>query len=124
VSADELLDRALKSADDASRANDDGKAAALLEGDGVRASNEAIAEAEREPLETPWGRARRDAILAVMRERQSSIALYAAALRGEDLEAKLAAVELQIALQRKALDAASAALSAALPVPSELADSG
>ncbi len=59
-----------------------------------------------------------------MRERQSSIAPYAAALRGEDLEAKLAAVELQIALQRKALDAASAALSAALPVPSELADSG
>ena len=120
VNADETLDRTLKSADDASRAGDEAKAAALLEGDGARASSDAIAEAEREPLETTWARARRDAILAVMRERQTSIPAYARALRGDDLEAKLAAVETQIALQKKALDAASAALATA----TDLADAG
>jgi hypothetical protein len=124
VTADEALDRALKSADDVSRAGDDAKAAALLEGDGARASSDAVAEAEREPLETPWARARRDAILAVMRERGASIAPYASALRGEDLDAKLAAVETQIALQKKALDAAAAALSPPSALPSALADAG
>jgi hypothetical protein len=118
--ADEALDRALKSADDASRAGDEAKAASLLESTAAQASTEAIAEAVREPVETAWARARRDALLAVMRERQSSIAPYAQALRGEDLEAKLAAVEAQLALQKKALDAASAALAP----PGGSADSG
>jgi hypothetical protein len=120
VNADESLDHALKRADDASRAGDEANAASLLEGDAARASASAIAEAEREPLETPWARARRDALVTVMRERQTSIAPYAQALRSEDLEAKLAAIQTQIALQKKALDVASAALAA----PSDLADSG
>jgi hypothetical protein len=111
VNADEALAPARTRADDASRAGDDVRAARLLEGDVARASGEAVAEAEREPLETPWGRARRDAILTVMRERRAAIAPYAQALRGDDLDAKLAAVEAQIALQKKALDAATAALS-------------
>ena len=111
MNADEALDRALKSADDASRAGDDARAADLLEGAAARASRDAVAEAEREPLETPWGRARRDAILAVLRERQAAIAPYARAVRGEDLDAKLAAIEAQIALQKRALEVATAALA-------------
>jgi hypothetical protein len=111
VNADEALDRALKRADDAAQAGDDARAADLLEGDVTQASSVAVAEAQAEPLETPWGRARRDAILAVMRERQAAIAPYARAIRGDDLDAKLAAVEAQIALQKKALDVAAAALS-------------
>jgi hypothetical protein len=119
VSADELFDRALKRADDASRAGDDAKAAAVLEGDGARAASEAIAEAEREPLESLAARMKRDALVAVLRERAASIPGYALALRGEDLEAKLAAVQAQVALQKKALDAASAAVAApgAAPPP-------
>jgi hypothetical protein len=112
VSADELFDRALKSADDASRAGDDEKAATLLEGAGARAAAEAVAEAEREPLESPWARARRDALVAVLRERGASMPAYAKALRGEDLDAKLAAVQAQLALQKKALDVAAATLAA------------
>ncbi len=111
VTADEALDRALKSADDASRAGDEARAATILESGATEASNEAIAEAEREPLETAWAGARRDAILAVMRERRGSIAPYAQALRGEDLDAKLAAIEAQIGLQKRALEAAAAALA-------------
>jgi hypothetical protein len=117
INADEALDRALKSADDVSRAGDDEKAAALLEGEATRASGDAVAEAEREPLETAWGRGRRDAILAVMRERQAAIAPYAKAIRGDDLDAKLSAVETQIALQKKALDVTTAALSGPMSSP-------
>jgi hypothetical protein len=113
VNADEALDRALKKADDASRAGDDDGAARLLEDVAAQASAEAVREAEGEPLETPAGRARRDAILAVMRERQAAIAPYAKAIRGDDLDAKLSAIETQIALQKRALEAATAALSGA-----------
>jgi hypothetical protein len=119
VAADEALDKALKSADDASHAGEDQRAADLLEGDAVRASEEALAEAQREQLETPWGRARRDAIVEVIRERRASIAPYAQALRGEDLDAKLTAVVAQLALQKKALEAVSAALA-----PPGLIDAG
>jgi hypothetical protein len=111
VGADEALDRALKSADDASRDGDDAKAAALLEGDVAHAAEGAIAAAARETLETPWGQARQAAVLAVMRERQASIKGYAEATRGDDLEAKLAAVQSQVALQERALEAAAAALA-------------
>jgi hypothetical protein len=111
VDADQALDRALKTADDASQAGDDAKAAGLLEGVAARAAIDAIAEAEREPFETPWARARRDALVAVMRDRQASIEGYAAAVRGEDLEAKLTAVQAQLALQKRALDVATAAVA-------------
>ena len=111
VQADERLDRALKAADDASRAGDDAKGAALLEGDATRAASEAIALGEQAPLATTWGRARREALLSVIHERAASIPSYADAMRGEDLEAKLAVVTLQIDLQKRALDAAAAALA-------------
>ncbi|HEY2513826.1 MAG TPA: hypothetical protein VGI39_23320, partial [Polyangiaceae bacterium] len=111
VDADQVLDRAFKAADDASRAGQDAKAADLLEGEVVHAAADAIAEAEREPLESAWAKARRDALVRVLRDRQASIAPYAQATRGEDLEAKLAAVQTQIELQKRALAAAARALS-------------
>jgi hypothetical protein len=117
VAADEEMDRALKRADDASRAGDDAKAAALLEDEGARAAAEAFDEAEREPLETTWARSRRDAVLDLIRDRRASIQGYAEALRGEDLDAKLTAIKVQIALQKKALDVVAAALAAPGPLP-------
>ena len=111
VEADQVLDRAFKAADDASRSGQDAKAADLLEGEVVHAAADAVTEAEREPLESAWARARRDALVQVLRDRQASIAEYAQATRGEDLEAKLAAVEKQIQLQKRALAAAARALA-------------
>ncbi len=70
-----------------------------------------LAEGGTGASDTAWARSRRDALVSVMRERQASLPPYAQALRGEDIEAKLAAVETQIALQKKALDAVAAALA-------------
>ncbi len=111
--ADEAFDLALKGADNAGRGGDDAKAASLLEGDVAREAAAALAKAEHEPLETSWARGRREALVAVMRERSASLGPYARALRGEDLDAKLAAVQAQITLQKKAIEAASAALAPA-----------
>jgi hypothetical protein len=116
VSADEDLDRALKAADDASHAGDDANGASILETDATHAADEAIAIGEREPVEAAWARARRDTLVSVIRERRASIPSYAEAMRGEDLEAKLAVVTLQIDLQKQALEAASAALA---PTPTQ-----
>jgi len=55
-------------------------------------------------------------LVSVIRERRASIPSYAEAMRGEDLEAKLAVVTLQIDLQKQALEAASAALA---PTPTQ-----
>ena len=113
--ADEALDHALKAAEDASRAGDDAKGATILETDATRAANDAVAEGEHAQLETPWGRARRDALMSVMQERRASIPSYAEAMRGENLDAKLLVVTFQIDLQKRALDVANAALA---PTPS------
>jgi hypothetical protein len=111
VAADEALDRALKTADDASRAGDDAKGAAILEGPATQAADEAVAECEHATVETPWGAARRDALLAVVRERRASIDSYAQAMKGDDLDAKLVTITLQVELQKQAIQAATAALA-------------
>jgi hypothetical protein len=117
VAADEAFDRALKLADDASRTGDDARAAKLLETEVTRAGDDALAAATRETLETPWAAARRDSIVAVMRARRDSIPPYAKALRGEDVAAKLAALQTQLELQKWAIDAAKAALAPPGPAP-------
>jgi hypothetical protein len=47
----------------------------------------------------------------VLKDRRDAIPSYVSALRGEDLDAKLAAVEAQLTLQRRAIQAATAALA-------------
>jgi hypothetical protein len=111
VAADARIDRALKEADDASHAGDDARAALVLEKTALPAADEAIAEATHDTVETPWGRARREELLALLADRRTEIPRYAAALRGTDLDAKLAAVEAQLALQKRALQTATAVMA-------------
>ena len=113
VDLDAHLDRAMKEADDASRAGDDERAAAILETNALPGVASAIAETEAHPPETAWGRAREQAMLDVLRARREEIPRYVEALRGTDLDAKLAAVEAQLALQKRAIHAATSALEGA-----------
>jgi hypothetical protein len=121
VLADEAFDHTLKAAEDAARAGDDARGASILETNATRAASDAVLEGEHAQMETPWGRARRDALLSVMRERQASIPPYAEAMRGDNLDSKLLVVTLQIDLQKRALEVTSAALA---PTPSPGADAG
>jgi hypothetical protein len=121
VTADATFDRAMKTADDAERAGDDARAAAILTGDAAKAADDAITAAGREPLETPWAAARRDSLVAVLKARKDTLPKYAAALKGDDLAAKLTAVQTQLELQKWAMDAAQAALA---PAPAGAPDAG
>lgn len=109
LAADQKLDRALKEADDESAKGHDAAAADALEKKASPAADEAIAVAEAQSMRSAWGREQKDALLSSLRERKAEIPRYASALRGEDLEAKLAAVQKQVALEKKAMDVARAA---------------
>jgi hypothetical protein len=111
VAMDQRLDRALKEADDASRAGEDAKAASILETSAVPAAEAAIAETSAKLPETPSAQERQRELLAVLKDRRAEIPRYVEALRGTDLDAKLAAVEAQLALQKRAMQAATTALS-------------
>ena len=110
VDLDAHLDRAMKEADDASRAGEDERAASILETSALPGVVSAIAETEAHPPESAWARSRQQTMLGVLRARREEIPNYVAALRGTDLDAKLAAVEAQLALQKRAIDAATTAL--------------
>ena len=109
VAADVKLDHALKQADDSSAAGDDEGAALLLEKNASPAADAAIALAGAARIHTPWGESRRGELLEVLRARKAEIPRYAAALRGTDVNEKLAAAEAQLALQRRAIHAVEAA---------------
>jgi hypothetical protein len=111
LAADQKLDRALKDADDEAAKGNDALAADALDKKALPAANDAIGVAEGQSVQSAWGRTQKDALLGSLRDRKAEIPRYAQALRGDDLEAKLAAVEKQVALEKKAMEVARAASS-------------
>jgi hypothetical protein len=108
VQADEAFDRAMKEADDASRAGRDPQAADLLRDKARPAADAALAAAKGAAVETEWGRARKRELVTLVGDRAAEVPAYEEALRSADPAKKLAALERQIALQKRALEAAAA----------------
>jgi hypothetical protein len=109
LDADKALDRALKEADDESAKGNDTHAAELLDNKATPAADDAIKVAEAQTCQTPWGNDQKNALLGVLHERHDAIPVYAKALRGDDLDAKLSAVEKQIDIEKRAIDVAQKA---------------
>lgn len=109
LEADGKLDRALKEADDESAKGNDAKAAELLESKVASTADDAIRVAEAQIPVTGWGNEQKGALLGILHERRDAIGPYAKALRSDDLDAKLGAVEKQIDLEKRAMDVASKA---------------
>lgn len=99
LEAEARLDRALKEADDE---RDGARAATLLETRAMPAADDAIAIANAQAPPTEWGKGEKDALVSLLRDRKASIPEYASALRGDDLEVKLAALEKQRDLEKRA----------------------
>lgn len=108
IAADELFDRAMKEADDASRAGRDPDAANVLRDRARPAGETALGAAKGAGVETEWGKARKAELVAVIGDRAAELPRYEEALRSGDPEKKLAALQRQIDLQRRALGAAAA----------------
>lgn len=104
LDADKALDRALKEADDASAKGDDAKAAVILDSKAMVAADDAIKTADAQNCATQWCTDQKTALLSVLRDRKDAIPIYAKALRGDDLEAKLAAVQKQIEIEKRAME--------------------
>ncbi len=116
VAADQKLDRALKEADDlASRHEKDGapganelEAAALLERNALPAATDALALATTSAVTTPWADARKRELVGILQDTKDEIPRYAAALRGTDIDAKLAAIQAEVALEKRTIEAVTA----------------
>ena len=108
VVADEAFDRAMKDADDASRSGNDARAADVLRDQARPAGAAALSAAKGAGVETDWGKARKDELASVIGDRTAELPRYEEALRSGDPAKKLAALEKQIDLQKRALNAAAA----------------
>jgi hypothetical protein len=104
LEADGKLDRALKEADDESAKGNDAHAAELLDTKAAPAADDAIKVAEAQMPVTQWGKDQKTALLGVLHERRDGIPTYAKALRGDDLGAKLDAVEKQADVEKRTMD--------------------
>ena len=116
VAADQKLDRALKEADDlASRRERDGapagneaEAAALLERNALPAAIEALTLASTVTVTTPWADEQKRVLVSILQDTKEEIPRYASALRGTDIDAKLAAIQAEVALEKRTIEAVTA----------------
>ncbi len=102
MSADDTLDRAIKEAEDSAHAGDVAKADDIFKRKVGPAADAALAAARGVEARSAWGKAKKDALVTLEQDRKDAIDPFAAALRGDEPEKKLAAYEKQIDLERRA----------------------
>ena len=99
----------MHAADDAVAKGDAAKALALLESDAKPAIDEGLrlADSSAVTIKTEWGKGKRDQIKKVLVDRKSELPRYTEAVKSNDAEKLLSAIEAQAAIERRALTAAS-----------------
>jgi hypothetical protein len=102
--ADEALDATLREADEALQTKGDAAAADLLEKTAQPRAQAALDVATTSKVTTPWAIERRNEWIALLEARRAEVGCYATALRGNDVDAKLAALEGQVTLEKKVMD--------------------
>ncbi len=108
VGADLAIEKVLKQADDLTAHGSDDEAVALLEKKAIPAIDAAVAQARGASVGSAWGIARRDEWVALFGDRRTEAQRYAAAIRDGELEGRVAAMQAQAALTRRAMAAAQA----------------
>lgn len=98
---DAPLDHALAAAEAESKAGHDDVAADLLKRTAEAAANAAVDAANALAPRTPWGRDEKAKLVALESERRDEVARYESALRGDDLDKRLAALEKQLELEKR-----------------------
>lgn len=108
VAADVAIERILKEADDLSARGADVEAIEALDKRALPAIDAALAKARAAAVASAWGIARRDEWVGILSERRTETARYAAAIREGELEGRVAAMQAQATLTRRAMAAAKA----------------
>lgn len=108
IAIDVKTSQAMRDADEATSRGDAGAASGILSSRARPSADEAIAAAEGAPLKTEWGKAKRAELAGIFRDRQIEMPKYADAVKGDDPQKMLEAMEAQAAIERRALTTVAA----------------
>ena len=103
IAIDVRASQAMRDADTATGAGDAGAAAGIVGTRARPAVEEALRAAEGATVKTSWGKAKRDELLGILRDRKAEMPKYEEAVKDGDPEKMLAAIEAQAAIERRAL---------------------
>jgi uncharacterized protein with von Willebrand factor type A (vWA) domain len=105
VAMDVRASQAMREADDASMKpqGDGGGASDVIARKAKPAIDIALSSTEAATMKTEWGRAKKDALLAVLRDRKAELPKYEEAAKSSDPDKMLAAITAQADIERRAL---------------------
>ncbi len=105
IALDVRASKAMRDADDAAQKADGGAAAASerIAKTARPAIETALSSTEAASMKTDWGRAKKEALAAVLRDRKAELPKYEEAIKGDDPEKMLAAIQTQADIERRAL---------------------
>lgn len=108
VAIDVRASQAMREADEAAQAGDAGAASLAVTSRALPSVEEALRAAEAAPVRSAWGKAKRDELVGILRDRKAEMPKYEEAVRTGDAEKMLAAIQSQAAIERRALATVSA----------------
>ncbi len=108
VAIDVRASQAMRDADDATRVGDAGAASLAVTSRAEPAVDEALRAAEGATMKSDWGKAKRDELAAILRDRKAEMPKYDEAVKSNDPEKMLSAIQAQAAIERRALATVSA----------------
>jgi hypothetical protein len=103
VAFDVRASQAMRDADEATRVGDAGAAATAVTTRALPAVEEGLRAAEGATMKSAWGRAKRDELVAILRDRKAEAPKYEDAVATNDPEKILNAIQAQAAIERRAL---------------------
>jgi len=108
VAVDVRASQAMRDADDATRVGDAGAASLAVTSRAEPAVDEALRAAEGATMKSEWGKAKRDELVAILHDRKAEMPKYDEAVKSNDPEKMLSAIQAQAAIERRALATVSA----------------
>jgi hypothetical protein len=108
VAIDVRASQAMREADEAAQVGDSGAASLAVTGRALPSIDEALRTAEGATMRSTWGKAKRDELVSILRDRKAEMPKYEEAVRTGDAEKMLTAIQAQAAIERRALATVSA----------------
>jgi hypothetical protein len=103
VAIDVRASQAMRDADDATRVGDAGAASLAVTSRAAPAVDEALHAAESATMKSDWGKAKREEMAGILRDRKAEMPKYDEAVKSNDPEKMLTAIQAQAAIERRAL---------------------
>ena len=108
VALDVRASQAMREADTATGKGDAGSAADIVSSRARPAVEEALHAAESATMRSEWGKAKREEMAAILRDRKAEMPKYDEAVKSNDPEKMLTAIQAQAAIERRALTTVAA----------------